>query len=102
MILPALFHGQGDRDASHDLIQLEVSFRTAGISVMAIDASLGDGKIRVHGLEIVFSAYFRDANIGPGRVSFNGFKPCVLEFICRTIFRVDRPETDESKVDPQP
>jgi hypothetical protein len=68
---------------------------------MAIDASLGDGNIRVHGLEIVFSAYFGDANIRPDRVSLNGFKPCVFKLICRTIIWVDRPETDESKVDPQ-
>lgn len=68
---------------------------------MAIHASLGDGEIRIHGFEIVPSAYFCGANIRPDRVGFHSFQAGVLKLIGRTILRVDGPEADESKVNAQ-
>ena len=41
---------------------------------MAIDATLGDGEIRIDGLEIALASYFGYSDIGPYRMNFDRFQ----------------------------
>ncbi len=66
-----LFHRNIDHDRPHDIIDFEVPFGAVRMGIMAADASLGDGQIRIDGLEVTGSSFLHKTSIGLGRMSEN-------------------------------
>src|SRR5689334_18962309 len=58
-----VFYRNGDDDSSHDVVQLEVASWTVGMSIVAIDAGLGNGNIGIDRLKRTLATGLNEARI---------------------------------------
>lgn len=90
-----------DHDRTHDIVELEVSLRAIGMSIVATDTGLGNGQIGVHRFKIPVCTYLRDSGVGTIGLSQDGTESDTLERVRRDIAFVDRPQADQAVLHPE-
>ena len=91
-----LFHWNADHNGSHDIIDLEVPFGAVLMGIVAADASLGDSKIRIDGLEVTYPSFLHKTGMGFGGMGENSPQACFFKLAGGGIPLVDGPEADQS------
>src|SRR5215831_15352179 len=90
---------KADHESSHDITNLEVLLRTAGMCVVAFDAGRCDSNIGIDCFEYLFCAALDGAGIRFRGMCLNFLQTSPLEFSSRCIPFIDRPLTDQMVAD---
>ena len=91
-----------DRNATHDIVQLEVSLRTAGMAIVAFDTGIRYGAVGIDGLEVVFLPAVNDAGNGSLRRTIQLFKGLPFEVRRGRVALIDWEQSDQTIPDTLP
>src|SRR5687767_13117231 len=86
-----------DDDSAHDVVELEVPAGAVGMSVVAIDASLGDGAIGIDRLKQTQLPASHDTIVRLRRILLNGRQSDAFEIAIRTVPGVDRRQARQTE-----
>src|SRR5262245_35325789 len=97
MVTRLLADGEGDNNATHDVVQFKIATGAVGMVVVALDASDRHGSVSVDRLKIPRAALCDESVVRTVRIALHCCQALPLEIAVRAVPAVDRSETGKPK-----